>query len=323
MTDAPLNAKQISAKEKLSKIPIKIVKSQNSERLRMPKWLYSSLPKVSERAPIDQVKQKLTTKRLHSVCEEASCPNLPECFGKGTATFMIMGDICTRRCSFCDVKHGRPAPLDIDEPKHLAESVKEMGLNYVVITSVDRDDLKDGGAHHFVECIKTVRQMNPGIKIEVLTPDFRVKNSIDIALDLFTKIPPDVFNHNIETVPDLYKQVRHGAIYGFSLKLLREYKAKNSHILTKSGLMLGLGETNAQVIKTLQDLRENNVDMLTLGQYLQPTNYHIKVARYVHPDEFTELGAKARDLGFSHVASGPLVRSSYHADLQFSDQSVG
>ena len=322
MDDQPLNANQQSAKDKLSKIPVKIVKSTNYERLRMPKWLYQSLPKVSDKAVISEVKSNLASKRLHSVCEEASCPNLPECFGNGTATFMIMGDTCTRRCSFCDVKHGRPLPLDPDEPKHLAQSVKEMNLSYVVITSVDRDDLKDGGAHHFVECIQAVRALNPGIKVEVLTPDFRVKNSMETALTLFSQTPPDVFNHNVETVPELYKQVRHGAIYEWSLALLKAYKARNPNVLTKSGLMLGLGETDAQVIATLKDLRSHHVDMLTMGQYLQPTNYHLKVQRYVSPAEFKALGDIAKSLGFSHVASGPLVRSSYHADLQFKEEEV-
>lgn len=323
ITDSPLNANQESAKAKLAKIPIKIQKSHNADRLRMPKWLYRPLPKASSGATIQHVKKKLNSKRLYSVCEEASCPNLPECFGQGTATFMIMGDTCTRRCAFCDVKQGRPDPLDKEEPRHLAESVQEMGLKYVVITSVDRDDLKDGGAQHFVDCITAVREKNPGIKVEILTPDFRGKNSLEIALDLFTQYPPDVFNHNIETVPSLYKQVRHGARYDWSLHLLKAFKARNPGILTKSGLMLGLGETDEQVIAALRDLRAHHVDMLTLGQYLQPTNYHMKVVRYVRPEAFKKLGDMARDLGFSHVASGPLVRSSYHADLQFIDEQVG
>jgi lipoic acid synthetase len=304
------------AADKLSRIPIKIEKTDHSERLRLPRWLYTELPKASEGSKINQIKKELREKNLYSVCEEASCPNLPECFSKGTATFMVMGDLCTRRCSFCDVAHGRPEALDPFEPVKLAQSVKKMGLKYVVITSVDRDDLRDGGAAHFAQCIRATRHANPGIKIEILVPDFRGKNKINSALDLLTETPPDVFNHNLETVLSLYPQVRAGSDYDWSLKLLKNYKIKNPHIPTKSGLMLGLGETNQELIKTLEDLRDHQVDMLTLGQYLSPSAYHLPVKRYVSPEEFNELGEIARSMGFSNVASGPHVRSSYHADQQ-------
>ncbi len=304
------------AEDKLSRIPIKIDKTEHSERLRLPKWLYTPLPKASEGSKIFEIKKELREKNLYSVCEEASCPNLPECFSKGTATFMVMGDLCTRRCSFCDVAHGRPEALDPFEPIKLAQSVKKMGLKYVVITSVDRDDLRDGGAAHFAQCIRATRHANPSIKIEILVPDFRGKNKINLALDLLTETPPDVFNHNVETVPSLYAQARAGSDYDWSLKLLKNYKIKNPHIPTKSGLMLGLGETNEELIQTMKDLRDHQVDMLTLGQYLAPSAYHLKVQRYVSPEEFNQLGEIARSLGFTNVASGPHVRSSYHADEQ-------
>jgi lipoic acid synthetase len=253
-------------------------------------------------------------KRLHTVCEEASCPNLPECYSHGTATFMIMGDKCTRRCSFCDVAHGRPDPLDPEEPKHLAEAIQHMGLKYVVITSVDRDDLRDGGSSHFTECIRETRILNPDIKIEVLVPDYRGR--MEKALDAMAPALPDVFNHNVETVPRLYKQVRPGSDYTWSLKLLLAFKARFPGIPTKSGLMLGLGETNDEIKEVLIDFRKYEIDMVTLGQYLQPSRYHSPVDRYVTPQEFDELGEFAKQLGFTNVASGPLVRSSYHADLQ-------
>lgn len=302
--------------DKLSKIPIKIEKTAPSERLRLPEWLYVKLPKASESSEVARIKKMLREKNLHSVCEEASCPNLAECFSKGAATFMIMGDKCTRRCSFCDVAHGRPDPLDENEPKNLAETIKAMHLKYVVITSVDRDDLRDGGANHFVSCIREVRALNPNIKIEVLVPDFRGKHRLPIAIDTFSQVPPDVFNHNIETVPRLYAEVRAGSDYAWSLRLLKEYKARMPHIPTKSGIMLGLGETNEEVEQTLVDLRAHDVDMLTMGQYLQPSMYHLKVQRYVTPDEFRNLGEIAKKLGFKNVASGPNVRSSYHAEHQ-------
>lgn len=302
--------------DKLSRIPIKIDKTEREDRLRLPKWLYTQLPKASEGSKIAEIKKELREKKLYSVCEEASCPNLPECFSKGTATFMIMGDKCTRRCSFCDVAHGRPDELDIFEPVKLAQSVLKMGLKYVVITSVDRDDLRDGGAAHFAQCIRATRHANPGIKIEILVPDFRGKNKIETALNILTETPPDVFNHNVETVPSLYPAARAGSDYAWSLNLLKQYKSKNPNIPTKSGLMLGLGETDEELIQTLKDLRAHDVDMLTLGQYLAPSAYHLPVKRYVSPERFEELGDIARSLGFSNVASGPHVRSSYHADQQ-------
>ena len=302
--------------DKLSKIPIKIETTELSERLRLPEWLYVKLPKASESSEVARIKKMLREKNLHSVCEEASCPNLAECFSKGAATFMIMGDKCTRRCSFCDVAHGRPDPLDENEPKNLAETIHAMNLKYVVITSVDRDDLRDGGANHFVNCIREVRALNPKIKIEVLVPDFRGRHRLPIAIDIFSQIPPDVFNHNIETVPRLYSAVRAGSDYAWSLRLLKEYKERMPNIPTKSGIMLGLGETNEEVVQTLADLRAYNVDMLTMGQYLQPSMYHVKVQRYVTPDEFRELGEIAKGMGFKNVASGPNVRSSYHAEQQ-------
>ena len=252
--------------------------------------------------------------KLNTVCEEAACPNLGECFTKGTATFMIMGDICTRRCPFCDVGHGRPDPLNVDEPSSLAETIQAMGLRYVVITSVDRDDLRDGGAQHFVDCINAVRVSNPEIRIEILTPDFRGR--MDVALEIMTKSPPDVFNHNLETVPRLYKQSRPGSDYQWSLDLIKKFKAMHPTLPTKSGLMLGLGEEIEEVKEVMRDLRAHNCDMLTLGQYLQPSLDHLAVERFVTPDEFKELEIVGYEMGFSHVASGPMVRSSYFADEQ-------
>lgn len=310
-------SKKERAADKLARIPIKIEATDLTKRLPLPPWIRVKLPNGNQ---VQELKNLLRNKRMVTVCEEASCPNLPECFGHGTATFMIMGDKCTRRCTFCDVGHGRPDPLDQEEPYNLAITIKEMGLKYVVITSVDRDDLRDGGAAHFTQCIKLVREHNPQIKIEVLVPDFRGR--MQKALDEMSKALPDVFNHNTETVPRLYKQVRPGSDYAWSLKLLKEYKNLFPQIPTKSGLMLGLGETNEEIITVLSDLREHNVDMLTLGQYLQPSRYHSPVARYVTPDEFAMLGQVAKDLGFSNVASGPLVRSSYHADRQAAGEIV-
>lgn len=304
--------------EKLSRIPVKIQPTEHQERQRLPKWLYTRLPKASEGSAVNDIKKMLREKNLHSVCEEASCPNLAECFSKGAATFMIMGDRCTRRCSFCDVAHGRPDPLDRNEPKNLAETIAKMQLRYVVITSVDRDDLRDGGANHFAHCIRETRALNPNIKIEILTPDFRGGNRMDIAVEVLSKEKPDVFNHNLETVPRLYKTARAGSSYEWSLTLLKRYKAANPDVLTKSGLMLGLGETDEEIIEVLQDLRAHDVDMLTLGQYLQPSKFHLPIHRYATPESFEKLGNVAKDLGFSQVASGPNVRSSYHADQQFS-----
>jgi len=248
------------------------------------------------------------------VCEEAACPNLGECFTHGTATFMIMGDICTRRCPFCDVAHGRPDPLDADEPRHLAETIEAMGLRYVVVTSVDRDDLRDGGAAHFVSCIQAVRERNPDTRIEILVPDFRGR--MDRALDILRQAPPDVFNHNLETVPRLYRKARPGSDYTWSLTLLKTFKQEHAGVPTKSGLMLGLGETLEEVEQVMRDMREHDVDMLTLGQYLQPSRHHLPVDRFVHPDEFDRLREIGEAMGFSQVASGPMVRSSYHADQQ-------
>ena len=301
--------KKSLGKEKLSKIPIKIEAPYTI--LRKPDWIRIRL---STDNTVIQLKKLLRENRLVTVCEEASCPNLNECFKRGTATFMIMGDKCTRRCSFCDVGHGRPDPLNPKEPVNLANAVNIMALKYVVITSVDRDDLRDGGASHYIQCINAVREKNPDIKIEILVPDFRGR--MEKALDQLAHGLPDVFNHNIETAPRLYKQVRPGADYRWSLKLLHTFKKRFPEILTKSGIMLGLGETRDELEAVIHDLREHKVDMLTLGQYLQPTRYHMPVDRYVTPQEFQEWGKLSKKIGFGNVASGPLVRSSYHADLQ-------
>ena len=301
--------------DKLARIPIKI--EPTTTPLKKPDWIRIRLPNNNKAA---EMKALLRQQKLVTVCEEASCPNLAECFSGGTATFMIMGDKCTRRCSFCDIGHGRPDPLDPEEPQRLAETVHGLKLKYVVITSVDRDDLRDGGAKHFTDCINSVRELNPNINIEVLVPDFRGR--MDKALDLMATGLPDVFNHNVETVPSLYKQARPGADYAWSLKLLQVFKQRYPGIPTKSGLMLGLGETIEDIRSVLDDLRAHDVDMLTVGQYLQPTRYHMPVARYVKPDEFVALGDYAKSIGFSHVASGPLVRSSYHADRQAAGEDV-
>jgi lipoic acid synthetase len=279
--------------------------------LRKPAWIRARSPAGPA---VQRLKKVLRENQLYTVCEEASCPNLGECFAHGTATFMIMGDICTRRCPFCDVAHGRPDPLDADEPQNLAVTIKAMGLSYVVITSVDRDDLRDGGAGHFAACIQSVRAINPQTQIEILVPDFRGR--IERALTILQQAPPDVFNHNLETVPRLYKKVRPGSDYRWSLDLLKQFKQVHPQVPSKSGLMLGLGETMAEVEQVMQDMRAHHVEMLTLGQYLQPGRHHLPVDRFVHPDEFEALGETARKLGFSKVASGPMVRSSYHADQQ-------
>jgi len=295
--------------DKVARIPIKVVPSTKVKR--KPAWIRAKAPTTSE---VKRLKKVLREQKLVTVCEEAACPNLGECFTKGTATFLIMGDICTRRCPFCDVGHGRPDPLDPNEPKSLAETIKAMALKYVVITSVDRDDLRDGGAQHFVDCIHAVREQNPAIRIEILTPDFRGR--MDIALDILGSAPPDVFNHNLETVPRLYKQSRPGADYQWSLDLIKNFKQQHPSVPTKSGLMLGLGENLDEVKEVMQDLRDHHCDMLTLGQYLQPSLDHLAVDRFVTPDEFKELEIAGYDMGFSHVASGPMVRSSYFADEQ-------
>ena len=295
---------------KTARIPIKIV--PRGEALKKPEWI--RVKAGGNPARFNEVKLILREQKLHTVCEEASCPNIGECFGKGTATFMILGDLCTRRCPFCDVGHGKPLPPDVDEPRHLAESIAAMRLNYVVMTSVDRDDLRDGGAGHFAQCIAEVRRLSPKTRIEVLVPDFRGR--LDIALDVLGNAPPDVMNHNLETVPRLYKQARPGADYAHSLRLLKEFKAQHPDVPTKSGLMVGLGETDDEILEVMRDLRAHDVDMLTIGQYLAPSGHHLPVTRYVHPDIFTMFEREATAMGFQHAACGPMVRSSYHADLQ-------
>ncbi|MGA0129644.1 MAG: lipoyl synthase [Burkholderiales bacterium] len=293
---------------KTARNPIKI---HPVAALKKPSWIRTKLP-TSQR--FQDIKSILRKNSLFTVCEEASCPNIGECFSKGTATFMILGDMCTRRCPFCDVAHGRPEPADPAEPKRLAETISSLGLSYVVITSVDRDDLRDGGATHFVDCIKQIRLKCPQTKIEILTPDFRGR--LDKALNILSESPPDVMNHNLETVPRLYRKARPGASYENSLNLLLEFKKQHPNVLTKSGLMVGLGETDEEITSVLDDLNEKLVDMVTIGQYLQPTNGHLPVERFVHPDQFEKFKVYGDKLGFKHVASGPLVRSSYHADLQ-------
>ncbi len=280
-------------------------------RLRKPDWIRVRLPVGGA---VQSLKSRLRASQLVTVCEEASCPNIHECFAKGTATFMVLGEVCTRRCSFCDVAHGRPLPPDVEEPVKLARAIRDMGLRYVVITSVDRDDLRDGGAGHFVDCIREVRANCPGIQIEILVPDFRGKGRMERALDVLALAPPDVFNHNLETVEPLYRNVRPGADYQWSLNLLKQFKAQHPNVPTKSGIMLGLGESLDQVETALHDLREHDVDLVTIGQYLQPTEHHHPVARYWTPEEFEALEILGQKMGFAHVASGPLVRSSYHAD---------
>ena len=310
-----IQGEKLRGAEKVRRIPIKVVPTD--QPLRKPDWIRIRLTANPE---VDRIKGILRQRKLASVCEEASCPNLSECFSHGTATFMIMGEICTRRCPFCDVAHGKPNPLDPDEPRQLAEAVAEMQLKYVVVTSVDRDDLKDSGAGHFAACIEAVRKANPTTTLEVLVPDFRGR--MDIALSILADTPPDVFNHNLETVPRLYKKARPGADYEWSLDLLARYKSVQPDVQTKSGLMLGLGETFEEVVEVMKDCRRHNVDMLTFGQYLQPSRDHLPVDRYVHPDEFEALAEEARALGFKRVASGPLVRSSYQADQQAAGKTV-
>jgi lipoic acid synthetase len=295
--------------DKVSRIPIKVIPT--TEYQRKPDWIRVKVPVSPE---VSRIKSMLRERKLSSVCEEAACPNLGECFSNGTATFMIMGDICTRRCPFCDVAHGRPNALDENEPRELAEAIAELGLKYVVVTSVDRDDLRDGGAKHFADCISETRRLSPAVRVEVLVPDFRGR--MDVALEILAAEAPDVFNHNLETVPSLYKQCRPGSDYQWSLDLLKKYKDLRPDVLTKSGLMLGLGETPEELIQVMKDMRAHNIDMITLGQYLQPSKDHLPVDRFVHPDEFDEFGRIAKELGFVSVASGPLVRSSYHADKQ-------
>ncbi|WP_435627329.1 lipoyl synthase [Candidatus Ferrigenium straubiae] len=298
-----------TGKEKTARIPIKVVPLQ--QRLRKPEWIRI---KPAGGAGYNEVKRILRENKLHTVCEEASCPNLGECFGKGTATFMILGDVCTRRCPFCDVAHGKPQPPDANEPENLARSIGLLKLRYAVITSVDRDDLRDGGARHFADCIAAIRTSAPTTRLEILVPDFRGR--LEVALDELATSLPDVFNHNLETVPRLYGMARPGADYAHSLKLLREFKARFPHIPTKSGLMVGLGETDEEVLEVMRDLRAHEVDMLTIGQYLQPSDGHLPVLRYVPPETFARFEQAAKEMGFSHAACGPMVRSSYFADEQ-------
>ena len=300
------------AQDKTARIPIKVVPL--AEPLKKPSWIRVKAGSPNTR--FYEIKQILREKRLHTVCEEASCPNIGECFGQGTATFMIMGDKCTRRCPFCDVGHGRPDPLDAQEPLHLAQTIAALKLEHVVITSVDRDDLRDGGAGHFVACIQEVRAHAPRTRIEVLIPDFRGR--LDRALDILESAPPDVMNHNLETVPRLYKQARPGSDYAHSLQLLKRFKQRVPGVPTKSGLMLGLGETDEEILDVMRDMRAHDIDMITIGQYLAPSGHHLAVQRYVHPDTFKMLEQAAQEMGFLHAAVGPLVRSSYHADQQAS-----
>jgi lipoic acid synthetase len=301
--------------DKTARNPVKIIPIVP---LKKPNWIRV---KAGNSQAFYEVKRKLRENNLHTVCEEASCPNIGECFGKGTATFMILGDLCTRRCPFCDVAHGRPKPPDAQEPAHLARTIADMGLRYVVITSVDRDDLRDGGAQHFVECIRAVREASPRTQIEILTPDFRGRAAK--ALDILAAGLPDVMNHNLETVPRLYKQARPGADYKHSLELLRDFKQRYPDVPTKSGVMVGLGETDDEILEVMRDLRSHEVDMLTLGQYLQPTTGHLPVLRYVEPARFKDFERAAQEMGFKHAACGPLVRSSYHADQQAQAAELG
>ncbi len=309
------SAKQ-KAQAKTSRIPIKIVPA---EVLKKPDWIRVKAGSPSTR--FYEIKQILRENRLNTVCEEASCPNIGECFGKGTATFMIMGDKCTRRCPFCDVGHGRPDPLDANEPANLAKTIAALRLKYVVITSVDRDDLRDGGAAHFVDCIRQVREQSPATRIEILVPDFRGRD--DRALDILKTAPPDVMNHNLETAPRLYKEARPGSDYAFSLNLLKKFKALHPDVPTKSGLMVGLGETDEEILAVMRDMRDHGIDMLTIGQYLAPSGHHLPVRRYVHPDTFRMFGAEARAMGFAQATVGAMVRSSYHADQQAAGAGVG
>ncbi len=310
-----VEGEKLRGADKVRRIPVKVIPT--TELPKKPDWIRVKIPASPK---IAHIKNTLRKHKLASVCEEASCPNLGECFSNGTATFMIMGEICTRRCPFCDVAHGKPKPLDQNESLEMATAISEMGLAYVVITSVDRDDLKDSGAQHFASCISETRRLNPEIQIEVLVPDFRGR--LDIALDILERTPPDVFNHNLETVPRLYKQARPGADYQWSLELLKAYKRRKPDVMTKSGVMLGLGETIDEVKEVLKDLKNHNVDMITLGQYLQPSKDHLRVDRFVHPDEFNDLREFGEALGFLHIASGPLVRSSYHADKQAQGKEI-
>jgi len=308
------DVRALKGESKVARIPIKIEPTQPK---RKPEWIRA---KSHGDPNVQHIKDMLREHQLHTVCEEAACPNLGECFAHGTATFLIMGNICTRRCPFCDVAHGRPDPLDENEPTHLAKTIAAMKLKHVVVTSVDRDDLRDGGAGHFIRCIDEIRQQSPQTNIEILVPDFRGR--MDVALEILTQSPPDIFNHNLESIPRLYKAVRPGSDYQWSLNLIKRFQAMHPDVPTKSGLMLGLGETMDEVKQVMQDLRDHGCRMLTLGQYLQPSRHHLAVERFVTPEEFDELGRLGKEMGFDHVASGPMVRSSYHADLQAQGEHV-
>lgn len=308
------DVRALKGESKVARIPIKI---EPTEPKRKPEWIRA---KSHGDPNVQHIKDMLREHQLHTVCEEAACPNLGECFAHGTATFLIMGNICTRRCPFCDVAHGRPDPLDDNEPAHLAKTISAMKLKHVVVTSVDRDDLRDGGAGHFIRCIDEIRQQSPETDIEILVPDFRGR--MDVALDILTQSPPDIFNHNLESIPRLYKAVRPGSDYQWSLDLIKRFQTMHPEVPTKSGLMLGLGETLDEVKQVMQDLRDHGCRMLTLGQYLQPSRHHLAVERFVTPEEFDELGRVGKEMGFEHVASGPMVRSSYHADLQAQGEHV-
>lgn len=312
-----VQGEKLRGEAKTARIPVKIAPQPKTERLRKPTWIRASFTGSAE---ANALKKVLREHDMHTVCEEAACPNLGECFKKGTATFLVMGDICTRRCPFCDVAHGRPNELDSNEPEKLAQTIRAMGLKYVVITSVNRDDLRDGGAQHLTDCVTATRNASPGIQIEILTPDFRGRT--DKALEIITASPPDVFNHNLETVPRLYKAARPGADYQVSLELLRDFKRQQADVPTKTGIMVGLGETFEELTQLFKDMRQHGIEMLTIGQYLQPSAHHLKLERYYTPEEFNQLKIIAEDLGFSNVASGPMVRSSYHADLQAEQQTI-
>src|SRR5688572_19625208 len=312
--------REAGVKEKGAKKTIRIVPAAQPRSQALPKPPWIRVRAASPNSRFYDIKEILREQKLHTVCEEASCPNIAECFGKGTATFMILGDICTRRCPFCDVAHGRPLAPDAEEPLHLAETIALLKLSYVVITSVDRDDLRDGGAQHFVDCISAVRKLSPKTGIEVLVPDFRGR--LERALETLAAAPPDVMNHNLETVPRLYRQARPGGDYAHSLRLLRKFKELHAGVPTKSGLMVGLGESDEEIVGVMRDLRTHDVDMLTVGQYLQPSAHHLPVTRYVEPRVFEDYAREAQALGFTHAACGPLVRSSYHADQQAHDAGV-
>jgi len=317
MTDKVNNKRDVKAlkgESKVSRIPIKIIPSDPK---RKPAWIRAKAPSNPE---VIRLKKLLRDNNLHTVCEEAACPNLGECFTHGTATFLIMGNICTRRCPFCDIAHGKPDPLDKNEPSHLAKTIASMQLKHVVVTSVDRDDLRDGGSAHFTQCIAEIREQSPQTQIEVLVPDFRGR--MEVALEELAKSPPDIFNHNLESIPRLYKAVRPGSDYKWSLDLIKRFQDMHPNVPTKSGLMLGLGESIEEVHQVMQDLRDHGCRMLTLGQYLQPSRHHLAVERFVTPAEFDELAVVAKQMGFEHVASGPMVRSSYHADLQAQGEHV-